>query len=232
MKVFTLLSFRVRWKLGAEPVPLLAGEHRNLCSEDVSLVIPAECWEQGEHSYLSHWVMVLAPVPAEKWSSAAQEPVSMWPGRDAGNPATKLTAVQALQFTYSTVLKSAETASVPSCPFFVSGNLISSWRDQCSDDEKPLSLHGAVWDGSRWNLPESKKTWPPTRSKLPSFGFLCRLQLSCWCPFQNQSPLLWQPVSGTTAASWRGVKQAGTSYLAFSQWKVTFSFYDRIHLGY
>lgn len=89
--------------------------------------------------------MVLAPVLAEnQWSSASQEPVSMWPGRDAGNPATKLTAVQALQFTYSTVLKSTEAASVPSCPFFVSGNLISSWRDQRSDDEKPLSLHGAV----------------------------------------------------------------------------------------
>lgn len=42
IKVFTLLSFRVRWKLGAEPVPLLPGEHSTLCSEDVSLVIPAE----------------------------------------------------------------------------------------------------------------------------------------------------------------------------------------------
>lgn len=37
-----------------------------------------ECWGHGEHSYLSHWGMVLAPVPAEnQWSSAAQEPASM-----------------------------------------------------------------------------------------------------------------------------------------------------------
>lgn len=42
MKILTPLSFRVRWKLGAEPVPLLAGEHSTLCSEEFSLVIPAE----------------------------------------------------------------------------------------------------------------------------------------------------------------------------------------------
>lgn len=42
MKTFTLLSFRVRWNLGAEPVPLLAGEHSTLCSEEIFLVIPAE----------------------------------------------------------------------------------------------------------------------------------------------------------------------------------------------
>lgn len=79
MKTLTLLSFRVRWNLGAEPVPLLAGEHSALCSEEISRVIPAEsAGGHREHSYLSHWGMVLAPVPAEnQWSSAAQEPASM-----------------------------------------------------------------------------------------------------------------------------------------------------------
>ena len=119
MGLFALLSFSIRWRLGAQPMPLACWWAQFTVLRGRFPRYPCgECWGQGEPSYASYWVVVLAPVPAEnQWKSAAQEPVCMWPSRDPGNPATKLTAVRALQFRHSTVLKSTETASVPSCPF-------------------------------------------------------------------------------------------------------------------
>lgn len=68
----------------------------------------------------------------------------MWPGRVAGNPATNLTAVHCTSIHIFNSLEQYRNSLSSKLSLFVSGNLMSSWRDQCSDDEKPLSLHGAV----------------------------------------------------------------------------------------